>query len=318
LAPYPEDAAVSALSDVKTTLAGLGLREIMNYSLTAPALLDLFDAGDQVQRIVLPHPISADQSVLRPSLIPQMVETLGRNHARQMTQALFYESGRVYQLRDGQPWEENRIALGLLGPVGRDAYRLRAAIRPDEMFGWMKGLLESLLAAQRIREWSVQAEAVAGLEPGQSVAVWIDGQRAGVMGLVARRIRKAWRLNDPVAVAEISTAALLQHTREIPTAQAVAVFPSISRDMALVVQQSVSHEDIMAIIRQNAGAELEKIELFDIFEGEAIGAGKKSMAYSVTYRSSARTLTDEEANVYHERVKDAIRSNLDVVIREGA
>jgi phenylalanyl-tRNA synthetase beta chain len=96
------------------------------------------------------------------------------------------------------------------------------------------------------------------------------------------------------------------------------VFPSMSRDMALVVQQSVSHEDIMAIIRQNAGPELEKIELFDIFEGDAIGAGKKSMAYSVTYRSSARTLTDEEANVYHERVKDAIRSSLDVVIREGA
>ncbi len=317
LVPDADYQSSRALARLKTHLAGLGLREIMNYSLTAPALLDLFNPDDQDRRIVLPHPISADQSVLRPSLIPQMVETMGRNHARQIRETRFFESGRVYWLADGEKCEEQRIALGLMGPVGRGPYEKRQPIEAGEMFAWMKGALEGLFDAQDIANWSVERTTHSAFEAGQAVIVLVDGEEIGVMGLIRSDLRHEWRLEDPVAVAELQNAPLLKYFGRITPARAVPVYPSISRDMALIVDQHVAHEDIVTLIRKHAEKDLEKIELFDIFESDAIGSGKKSMAYSVTYRSDTRTLTDEEANEYHDRVKDAIKRELNVSIREG-
>lgn len=335
LVPDADYHSSRAAQDLKTALTGLGLREIMNYSLTAPALLDLFEAegscaaplrtGDakaampwnRETRVVLPHPISADQSVLRPSLIPQLVETIGRNHARQIPETLFFESGRVYHRANGGVHEEHRIAIGLMGPVGRGPYTKRAPIRAEEMFAWMKGILDGLFTGQAIPKWSVERVNRPYFESGQAVTVLIDGQPAGEMGLLRVGIRREWRLADPVAVAELTVAPLLAYADRIEPAQPAPVYPAVVRDMALIVDQHIGHENILSIIRAVGEKNLDNIELFDIFESDAIGMGKKSMAYSVTYRSDTRTLTDEDANVYHAKVKDAIRRELDVTIRES-
>ena len=304
-------------ADLKAHLVGLGLREIMNYSLTAPALLDLLNPDDRERRLVLPHPISADQSVLRPSLIPQMVETIGRNHARQIPEALLFEWGRVYQWADAERQETERICIGLMGPVGRGSFDKRSPVKPPEMFGWMKGLVSRLLEVLRIDAWSVDRLAHPCLEAGPSVEILIGGEAIGVMGLLRGDVRREYRLSEPVAVAELDVAALLQHGGRIQRAQDVPVYPAVVRDMALVVDADILHAEILRVIRANADQALEQIQLFDIFEGEAIGKGRKSMAYSVTYRSPNGTLTDEDANVYHQRVKDAVRRELAVTIREG-
>ncbi len=318
LIPGAADDAIRARMDLSSTLAGLGLREIMNYSLTAPGLLDLFNAEESNCRIVLPHPISADQSVLRPSLIPQMVETMGRNHARQLTESAFFEMGRVFwRSADGELQEADRVAIGLRGPVGHGRFDKRSAISAEEMYRWLKGVLDHLLIAQKLPELRVEAESYPAFEPGQCVTVYSGDRRLGQMGLIRAAIRKEWRLSDPVAVAELDAGELVRAFGAITPAQAVSVYPAISRDMALIVDQEITHAEILQIIRQETEKDLEKIELFDIFEGDAIGAGKKSMAYSITYRSEERTLTDEDANRYHEHVKDAIRNQLDVVIRES-
>lgn len=318
LVPGAGDDAVRARMDLSSTLAGLGLQEIMNYSLTSPALLDLFDSTDAEQRIVLPHPISADQSVLRPSLIPQMVETLGRNQARQLAENAFFEMGRVFaRASDGAVQEANRVAIGLRGPVGQGSFAKRAKISAEDMYRWLKGIVERLLLAQGLPELRVEVAPHPAYESGQSVQVYSGDRQVGQMGLIRHSIRKEWRLSDPVAVAELEVSELLRAFGAIQPAREVSVYPAISRDMALIVDQRVTHAEILRIIRAEAEKDLEKIELFDIFEGDAIGAGKRSMAYSVTYRSEERTLTDEDANRYHEAVKDAIRNQLDVVIRES-
>lgn len=325
LAPDADFHSNRAVQELKTALTGLGLREIMNYSLTAPTLLDLFkgESSDKAplqsaeMRVVLPHPISMDQSVLRPSLIPQMVETIGRNRARQITETLFFESGRVYQRSNGGAHEEHRISIGLMGPVGRGPYEKRAAVQDAEMFAWMKGVLEGLFAGQSIPAWSVERVARPYYEAGQSVTILMDGKPVGEMGLLHARIRNEWRLAEPVAVAELAVEPLLAYVDRIEPAQPAPIYPAVVRDMALIVDQHVCHEDIVAIIRAVGEKDLDSIALFDIFESDAIGINKKSMAYSVTYRSDTRTLTDEEANVYHERVKYAIRRELDVTIRES-
>jgi phenylalanyl-tRNA synthetase beta chain len=138
-----------------------------------------------------------------------------------------------------------------------------------------------------------------------------------VLGLVRGDIRDRWRMSGPVAAAEIAVAPLVARVFEDPAAQPVPGYPSIRRDMAIVVDETVSHAELVGAIREAGCRELTAVELFDIFRGEEIGKRKKSLAYSLEYRSMDRTLTDEEANGFHEAVKDALRARLDVRFREG-
>ncbi len=312
-----EDHRTRTLIDIKTRITGLGLYEIMNYSLVSKALLDLFDKSDAAVRIELPNPISSDQSTLRTSLIPQMVETLGRNNARQVSEAGFFELGRVFRNTQEGRLENERLSIGLMGPVGRTGIDKRNPVKGEEMFLWVKGVLEALLESQRIPDASLEAVDFPEFEPGFSAAVIIDGQEQGRIGIISPEIRKEWRFVEPVAAAELAVDPLLAHISDSVTSRPVAIFPAVTRDVALVADLSVRHDDIVRAIYDAAPGELEKVELFDIFEGEAVGDGRRSMAYSLTFRSAERTLTDEEVNGYHSSVKKALNDTLDVIIREG-
>ncbi len=309
---------VEARRQLRDALAGLGLNEILNYSLVSEPLLNLFDTHDHPRRVAIPRPLSADQSVLRPSLVPQLVETLGRNRARQTAEAALYEMGRVFQ-RDaqGQVREYEHLAIGLMGPVGRGDFAKRQALEPAESFQWLKGMVEQVCVALRVPDWKTHPTSVPYGEAGSAVELLIEGKPAGNLAMVARRIRKEWRLFDPVAVAELSVPALLAHALALRGFRDLPAHPAVDRDVALIVGDTVRHEEIVACIRKAAPRELERVALFDIFTGGAIGAGRRSMAYSLTYRATDRTLTDEEANAFHDQVKAALRATLGAEIRES-
>ncbi len=302
---------------LREALAGLGLSEILNYSLVSDALLDLFDADGKPARIAIPRPLSADQSVLRTSLLPQLAETLGRNRARQVEEAALYEIGRTFARgADGASVERECLAIGLMGPLGRGPFEKRKAIEADEMFRWAKGLLEQL-AVRMNAVLTVRAASLPFAEPGTGVELLLAGQPAGTFGLLARRIRKEWRLFDPVALAELDVAAWTARALARPDYQDLPAFPAIARDVAMIVPDRVRHEDILATVRQAAPPELEAVALFDVFRGGSIGTGRRSAAYSMTYRSRARTLTDDEANAFHEKVKQALRAELQAELRDS-
>jgi phenylalanyl-tRNA synthetase beta chain len=312
------NADVRALRKLRDALAGLGLNEILNYSLVSDSLLDLFDPHSQPHRVAIPRPLSADQSVLRPSLVPQLVETLGRNRSRQTEEGALYEIGRVFQ-RDaqGNVVESEHLAIGLMGPVGRGAFAKRQNVEPAEAFQWLKGMVEQLCAALRISGIKTQSITVPYAEAGSALELLIDGKTAGTLAVVARRVRKEWRLFDPVAVAELSTAALTEHALDLRGFKELPAHPAVERDVAMIVSDAVRHEDIVACMKEAAPRELESIVLFDIFTGGAIGAGRRSVAYSLTYRAPDRTLTDEAANTFHDKVKAALRTDVQADIRES-
>ena len=311
------DNSVRAKARLRAALSGLGVSEILNYSLVSDALLDLFDHGDRARRAAIPRPISADQSVLRPSLVPQMVETLGRNRARQAAKAALYEIGRTFTRGERGIEEVERLCVGLMGPIGRSAMDQRRAVESEEMFGWAKGIVESLVASLGLKEISLKRAELPHAESGTGVQLFAGGTMLGSVALVNRRIRKEWRLADPVAVIELDVAPLLARALAIRAYEDVATYPSVSRDVAMIVTDAVLHEDIVRVIRAAAPPELEAIELFDLFKGPSIGAGRRSAAYSLVYRSAQRTLTDEDANGYHNTVKAALRKELAAEIREG-
>jgi phenylalanyl-tRNA synthetase beta chain len=266
---------------------------------------------DAARRIVMPNPISSDQSILRTSLIPQMVDTLGRNRARQIQAAALFELGRVFTKGES---EETRLCVGAMGPVGRAGLDSRRPVDAEESYLWIKGVWEQLSAARRFSGWSLRETSLSSCE--RACEIVQDGKVIGRLGLIRAGVRKEWRLNDPIAVLEVDVAPLLKNSGHSIQFAAIPAFPSVERDVALVADEALAHAEIEKTMRAAAPKELESIRLFDIFRGASIGPGRKSLAYALTYRSAARTLTDEETNGYHDRVKDALRRQLHVEIRE--
>jgi phenylalanyl-tRNA synthetase beta chain len=150
------------------------------------------------------------------------------------------------------------------------------------------------------------------------VGEWaLEGNVLGTLGLVDPSFTTGFRIHEPVGILEVALAPLLrafETTQRIVTPPA---YPSVNRDMALLADETIKHDMIMQTIREAAPAELENIVLFDIYTGKGVDPGKKSMAYSLTYRSGTRTLTDEEANAYHSEVKEALKKRLSVEVRES-
>ncbi len=314
--PAADDSRVRAISSLRDVLSGLGVSEIMNYTLVNHPLLDLFNPENRADREELPHPISMDQSVMRTSLVPQLVESLGRNHSRQVNEACFYELGRVFNRVKGAVVQRETISLGMMGPVGRGLLEKRAAVSEEEMFVWMKGLIEELAAAQKIAI-EFKAEDRPEFETGKAISVLADGETVGLMGLVNQTARAEWRLTGPVAAAEINLDALLKNAFNIQKTTDLAQFPSMSRDIALVLDESVKHEDVVALIQKANPKDLESFGLFDVYQGKGVEKGKKSLAYTFVYRSAKQTLTDKKVNKAHQKLTAFLCERLGASLRDG-
>jgi phenylalanyl-tRNA synthetase beta chain len=318
IVPRADDSLVRALFECRRRLVDMGLLESINYSFVPAGLLDKFDKSRAERRVVLPNPVSADQGVMRNSLVPQMVECLGRNHSRQVTDAALFEIGKVFR-KDawGKIGEDTRVCIGVMGKVGRGALEKRKGIEGEEVFLWAKGIIESLAASLRLQGLCIRPEDHVFCGRGESAEIVLNEKRVGFVGLLRDDLRHKYRMSEPVAVAEFRLEPFLANVFTTPVFAPIAQYPAISRDMAVVVDRGVQHGDILKIIDKVSPPELTGVELFDIFSGGEMKQGKKSMAYSLTYRSFERTLTDEDANGYHERIKDALKGELGVEIREG-
>jgi phenylalanyl-tRNA synthetase beta chain len=312
--PGADDSRVRAIGDLRDDLQGLGVSEIMNYTLVNHPLLDLFNKENKAEREELPHPISMDQSVMRTSLIPQLVESLGRNQSRQISEACFYELGRTFTRVDGAPVQTETVSLGMMGPVGRRQLDKRAPVKEEEMYRWMKGLIETLMASRKLAI-SFKAEDRPEFEAGKAVSIVMDHETVGYMGLVNKTARTEWRLNGPVAAAEIKLEALLKNAFVIQKTAELAPFPSMSRDIALVLDESVQHEDVVQLITKANPKDLEHFGLFDIYQGKGIESGKKSLAYTFVYRSATQTLTDKKVNKVHQKLIDFLCKQLGASLR---
>jgi len=324
----PDLTAVSTLSDapfyargrVRQLLLGMGFTEAMHYSFLSAQELDAFDKRDAARRAVLPNPVSADYGVLRDSLLPQLAGSLGRNASRQVESAGLFEMGRVFAIgADGRPCEEERVSLGLMGPFGRSAVDRRRAVSNEEALLWLKGAVENLVAALRAGEVAFARCEHPGMDPGPGWALEIalNGETVGRMGLVSSALRHQWRMTSPMPVAELRLAPLLAAAGVAGGIKPVPLYPAVRRDVAFVADVAVTHRDVVETVRRAGPPELTGVELFDIFQSKEIGRGKRSMAYSLAFRSPDRTLTDQEVNEAFAKIVLALKRELNVEVREG-
>lgn len=317
--PDADDSTERAVQKLREAAAGLGLSEIVNYSFVSDEMLARFGISSE-EMVALPDPVSKDHGVLRASLLPQVAQALAGNLAHQVETAGVFETGRVFvrKKKGGMPEEEDRFCLGLMGNVGGAASVGNKEVSNEEMFLWAKGIIEGLVSFMKVptfRLREAEGKGCPAFRPDAVLSVVLDGVECGVLGLLNDEMRASWRMPGPVALAEIRVGELTTHAFDTPVLAEIPSFPAVTRDMALLVSQDVTHEDVMNIITKNAPAELTDVRLFDIYTGEGIEAGKKSLAYSLVYRSLERTLTDEDANGYHETIKSALENELKVEIR---
>jgi phenylalanyl-tRNA synthetase beta chain len=312
-----DDGAFRDLEDLRAKLVGFGLTEILNYSLVSESLLARMDPESAPSRVRLPNPLSADQSVLRTSLLPQMAETLGRNRSRQVEEAACFEIGRVFRLSPSGGTEETpRLAIGLMGPVNQPLLQRRAAPDAQRQLQWIKGVVEGVFRSRRLPEWEWTARDATPYEAGSALTVTVGGVLAGSIGLLDSRLAAEWRMNDPIALAELDLAALRAPEGVSRAILPPPVYPSSQRDLAFIVDKNVRHETILTAVRKATPPELERVELFDVYEGKGIEPGRKSMAYAFTWRAGDRTLTDAEVAGYDARIREALQTEFKAEIRD--
>ena len=321
----PSAPSVSSLSDapfrakakVRETCLALGFTEAMHYSFLSRKELDDFDTRKAADRLVIPDPVSAEYGVMRDSLLPQMMGSLGRNASHQLESAMLFEIGKVFSNAGGVPSESERLALGFVGPVGRDALQRRASVTEEESVLWLKGAVEELVARLHAGRVEFVAEDHPAFAKGASLSVKLNGRPIGAMGALSAKLRHPYRLTTQMALCEMDLKPLLKHVGETGRVSAVPQFPLVRRDIALVADSSVKNADIESVIRKNGGRELTKTEIFDIFKSKELGAGKRSVAYALEFRSPERTLTDDEVGRDFQRIVDALKATAGIEVRES-
>jgi phenylalanyl-tRNA synthetase beta chain len=264
---------------IENLLVGLGLTETYTPSLRHD------DASPQAWR--LPEPISAEFAVLRTSLLPSLVEAVGRNVELGAERVGLFEVARVYLPNGELPTEETHVAAIVDGGWGR-----------------AKGIVDTLYAALKA-ELAYERAKHDLLHPGKSAAT-----AAGIVGELHPRV-----LGGVWGAFELDLGKLLEVAREEVRYTDVVSFPAVRQDLAFTVPEGVSAADLAAVAREAAGEELRDMRPFDVYHGEQVGEGRKSIAFAVSFQSSERTLTDEDAAELRQRIVAALADRFGAELR---
>jgi phenylalanyl-tRNA synthetase beta chain len=255
--------------------------------------------------------MTADQEYLRTSLRGNLLSTLAANLRHEDGAIKLFELGRIYISRDNDLPDEVELLCGLL--VASDGEKSwNVSSEPIDFFT-DKGVVESLLARLYIAGSFTESED-SGLRTGWQAAVIVNGDKIGVIGELHPTVAEAFEISRPVYLFEVSLAALLPHTVGGRPYQPITRFPAVVRDVALVVDSRVSHQQVMDIIQ--GFALVGEVTLFDVYIGRQVPPGKKSLAYRISFQLKDHTLTDEQAEEVLQQILDRLASKLGASLRE--
>lgn len=299
--------AEQKIQKINDTLRAAGLNETVTYSFAEPGDLDKLrmDKEGLGMPVELLNPLNAEQSIMRQSIIPGLLHSLAYNQNHGVKNVQLYETGRVFFAAEGKkkPKEKERVAAVLAGAMGDPAWNNTPAAF-DFFDG--KGIIESLLhelATPKVRFKALSAEEAPHLQPGRAAQVLSGGTVLGWVGEIHPLAADAFEATAPVVAFELDLDALVKTSQPARDYVDVPLFPAVTMDIALVVDEDVTNEKLMQVMRSAGGKLLLSIQLFDVYrDEERLGAGKKSMAYALEYRSPDKTLTAEEVNKQHERL----------------
>jgi phenylalanyl-tRNA synthetase beta chain len=297
-------------------LAAQGLHEVVGWSFTSPDLGDRLRLGPEHQlreTVALTNPLSTEQSVLRTTLLGSLLDVAQRNRARGLASVRLFEAGAVYlpEHDASLPREPHYLGAILTGLARSPSWRDGAPRRVD--FFAIKGVLAGLLASLRV-PWTLVHASEPFLHPGRAARILADGEPAGWVGEVHPLVAADWDLDDTVAAFELDLDAVPVPTT--PLYREVSSFPDVREDLAVVVREHVSADELIDAVRGAGRPLLAGIEVFDVYhDPDKLGEGNKSLALRLTYRATDRTLTDEEVAERRQAIATAVERVLGGRIR---
>jgi phenylalanyl-tRNA synthetase beta chain len=297
-----------SMRNIQQTLASSGYQEAINYSFTSRDLLKCFGMGDHA--LALANPLSADLEVMRTALLPGLIETVSRNLRRQQDRVRLFETGIVFDQQDTLT-ESLHVAAVACGSDVPQQWGTKA--RKTDFFD-LKGDLERLLALRgESGEVSFRSASLDWLHPGQSAIVSIDGTDIGWAGSVHPSILKQQDIKDSVLAFELDLNKLIK--RELPNTKSISRFPSVRRDLALFVPENVSFAEIKRNVIDLSGDLLTNLILFDLYSGQSVEKGYKSLAIGLILQNVSCTLTDEVVDAVVQNVVSGLEDRLDAQLR---
>jgi len=292
------------VEDVKDSIqdymVAVGMNEVMTYSFINQSAFDKLQlAADDSRRnaIELLNPITDEFRVMRTTMAPSVLNAAAYNLARQHNKVAIFEVGRVYLPKE-LPLKEQATEKSMLCAVisGKCNDLNWCTCRDNVDFYDMKGVVEGLMTKLMLNDYKLVHYAVPYLHPGKSCAVEVDGKIIGWFGELHPLAQEAFGLPQEAYILEMEVEPLVAAAIAVPKYKHLAKYPSMSRDIAVVVPLEVTNAELEAVIREHAGELLIGVKVFDIYTGKQVAEGCKSMAFNLTYQAADRTLTDAEVD----------------------
>lgn len=294
---------------IKKSLTGMGINEITTYSFISPKAYDKINLPeDSLKRrnVKIKNPLGDDFSVMRTTLIPNTLQVLARNYKYGVNKAWSYEIGNIFIPKSidskSLPQEIKNLTIGMYG---------------ESDFFYLKGILNNIFSLLGIEDVEYFVEENNNtFHPGRCASIMKGNHVLGIIGEVHPDVMNNYGLKQRTYITEIDLDILTYLTKLDREYKELPKYPSITRDIALVVDEEVLVKQIEDIVKENSGDLVEEINLFDIYRGDQIPENKKSVAYSIVYRSRKKTLKDEEVSEVHQKIVEKLIDKLDASLRK--
>jgi phenylalanyl-tRNA synthetase beta chain len=330
LPPQRNNVSLEREERVRDLLVQTGLQEVITYRLTTPASEARILGAGQVESssyVTLANPSTPERVVMRHSLLNSVLEIAAEN-TKHHSRVQMFEVGHIYlpppqemKNEEGEaailPIERRRLAVVMTGSREEQTW-LPADTAPVDFFD-LKGVVESLLAGLHVSEAVISPTQHKAYYPGRVAELVVNGQAIGVLGQLHPQVVQAYDFkadeNWPVLAADFDLDSLLAQVPDGHVVRSVSRFPPVQQDIAVIVDEAIPAEQVQALITQTGQPLLTEVRLFDLFRGEQIGRGKKSLAYNLTFQAEDRTLTDKDAAKQQQKIVQRLERELGAKLR---
>ena len=307
------------VDQIREILIGCGLNEVITYSFVS---LDIFDKiripeGHKLRNAIkIKDPLIIDHSLMRTSLISSLLQIIKWNTNRQAEWVKIFEVGKIYLPYPDKPNSlpnERLIIAGAINKTGRgDIWEKSLSM---DIFD-IKGIIETVFQGLKVKNWGVVPGNHPTFHPLRNGKIIIGGEEVGIFGEIHPEVIDNYRIPGKVNLFEIDFENLLPNIPSDVKYRVLPRYPSVQRDLALVVREEILSEDIIKTIKSIDEKLIKKVTLFDIFKGKQIGDGYKSLAYSVIFQAEDRTLTDQEVENTYKKIREQLITKFSAKIRE--
>jgi len=296
---------------ISDTLVSFGLNEAITYSLVDKVLDDIFQPAPSVAAIEIKNPLSSDFAVLRRNIIAGILNAAKWNLNRNINDIKLFEIGPVYHSEKLDRQEENHIVICLSG-TRRDNWQ--DGVNPVDFY-YLKGITDSLFKKLGVSNYDIKPGQSGIFQAEQSAEIMIKGEPAGFLGKVEKGLLKKIDIDKDCFVCQINMDILVKHVELKKRFTALPKFPVVYRDISTLAKIETPLGDIVNMIKETAGDIIKEIKLFDVYKGEQIPKGHRSLIFRLTYQSFDKTLTDKEVEIIHSGIISALKEQLGVGTR---